>query len=556
MSQSIVKTFNTFGPCVAEEHYMLPTLARQPKIDSLIEGKRYFILHAPRQSGKTTFLEALTDKINSEGKYYALTCSLMGLRSKFDENLAISTIIDILNFFMKESKVTAIEEKAYLYNSLPGIDDCSSKISIFLNTLCEDLDKELILFLDEADCLSGPGLLSFLTQIRNFYQIRHQPGNKFPRSLGLVGLRDIRDYQVTKGEEVKGPPPSPFNIKSRSLTLSNFTFEDIGILYRQHTEAVGQVFADSAIDRVWYWSEGQPWLVNALAKETIEEILQNDLSTKITGLLINQAAENLIKLRDVHIDSFLEKLKEPRVARVINGVIAGASLKGSEYIDDRKYCLDLGLVALDKKKCLRPANAIYQEIISRTLTDTVQELLDENIERITWNDGQIVFISAVLRKFQDFWRENAFTFPFRINETQIQSFLVEIDNLPNKALIKEILELVSKKYDEAAYVIILMAFLQRVVNGGALVHRQFAEGRGAVDLRITFKDRKYLIECKIKGNLSEEDSIDQLAGYLDTAGEKEGWLVIFDRDRDKSWDDKITWDTTSHKGHTIYIVRC
>jgi hypothetical protein len=375
--------------------------------------------------------------------------------------------------------------------------------------------------------------------------------------MALVGLRDIRDYQVdTDGTEPKGPPPSPFNIKEDSLTLPNFTQDEIGILYRQHTEASGQVFEDGAIERAWYWSEGQPWLANALAKTAIVSVLKNDFSQTVTAEIIDAAAETLIKRRDVHIDSLLERLKEPRVARVMNGVIAGASLKGSEYIEDRRYCLDLGLVALDEKKCLRPANAIYQEIISRTLTDTVQDLLDEKIERITWNDGQIVLVSAVLREFQKFWRENAFTFPFRINEPQIKSFLEKIDTLPNKTLIKEILELVSKKYDEAAYVIILMAFLQRVVNGGALVHRQFAEGRGAVDLRVTFKDRKYLIECKIKENSSKEHSLDQLAGYLSSAGEKEGWLVIFDRDRNKSWDEKITWETTTHKGLTIHIIGC
>ncbi|MDR1871481.1 MAG: hypothetical protein LBS60_06070 [Deltaproteobacteria bacterium] len=423
--------------------------------------------------------------------------------------------------------------------------------------MCEDLDKELVVFFDEADCLTEAGLIPFLTQIRDAYNIRHKPGNKFPRAMALVGLRDIRDYlsQVRPDNESKGLA-SPFNIKKDSLTLPNFTRDDIGILYRQHTAASGQVFEDRAIERAWYWSEGQPWLVNALAYEAIVTILKKDFSAPITFEIIDAAAENLIKRRDVHIDSFLKRLKEPRVAGVMNGVIAGASLKGSEYDDDRKYCLDLGLVALDEKKCLRPANAIYQEIISRTLTDKVQELLDEKIERIVWNDGQIVLVSAVLREFQKFWRENAFTFPFRINEPQIQSFLEKIDNLPNKTLIKEILKLVSQKYDEAAYLIILMAFLQRVVNGGALVHRQFAEGRGAVDLRVSFKDRKYLVECKIKENLSEEKSLDQLARYLSSAGEKEGWLVVFDRDRDKSWDEKLTWKTTSHKGLTIHIIGC
>jgi hypothetical protein len=83
-----------------------------------------------------------------------------------------------------------------------------------------------------------------------------------------------------------------------------------------------------------------------------------------------------------------------------------------------------------------------------------------------------------------------------------------------------------------------------------------AEGRGSVDLRLDFKGQKYLIECKIKGRKSGENSSDQLIGYLDSAGVKEGWLVIFDRDRNKSWDEKITWKTTNRKGFTIHIIGC
>jgi hypothetical protein len=349
---------------------------------------------------------------------------------------------------------------------------------------------------------------------------------------------------------------SPFNIKKKAFTLANFTLSEIGALYRQHTLASGQVFLDSAIDRAWHWSEGQPWLINALAYEIVVEILQNDYTATIDGKLVDQAAEALIERRDTHIDSLLERLKEPMVARVINGVIAGESLQRSIYIDDRRYCLDLGLVAKDADGNLRLANPIYQEVISRVLTDPLQAILTRNVEKFTWNNGQIVFMSDILKQYQYFWRRNAYSFPLRVNEPHISSFKDKIDVLDNKDLVLEILELVSRKYDEAAYSIILLAFLQRVVNGGARVYRKFAEGSGAVDLRVYFKERVYLIECKISGHLTVDKSVSQLAGYLDTEGEKEGWLVYFDRDRKKRWEDKIYWDTQEFDGKTIHVVGC
>jgi hypothetical protein len=557
MSQPAIKTFNTTGPCVLSKHYMLPVLPRQSGVDEMIEGEYYFVLHAPRQSGKTTFLKAQTAKINSEGKYYALNCSLMTLRDEQDETIAMSKFVARLNFFLKSSSVQTLKEKAYIYNSLPGMDDPVNKISVFLNNLCEDLDKELVVFFDDSDCLSGSALITFLAQIRESFQIRDQPGNKFPRSMALVGMRDIRDYLIhVRPEEASKGLASPFNIKKEAFTLPNFTQEEIGTLYRQHTKASGQIFDDEAVARAWHWSEGQPWLVNALAYEAVVEILKKDYSAIVTAKIIEQAAENLIKRRDTHIDSLLERLKEPRVGRVMNAVFAGTKLRMSKYADDRQYCVDLGLVALGENDNLRPANALYQEVMSRVLTDSIQSLFDNNIGIKKWNNGKIVFISDILKAFQVFWRENAFLFPLRINEPEIESFKDKISDLDNTNLILEILDLVSRKYDEAVYYLIMMAFLQRVVNGGALVHRQFAEGRGAVDLRVDFKGQKYLIECKIKGRKSEDDSFDQLVGYLDSAGEKEGWLVIFDRDRKKNWDKKITWKTTEVKGFTIHVVGC
>jgi hypothetical protein len=201
---------------------------------------------------------------------YALTCSLMSLRRVTDDEKAMTRVVAQINEAMLISQVEAIKQKAETYNIGPGMDDPSRKVKRILNSLCEDLDKDLVVFFDEADCLSDTPLITFLSQIRDAYNVRHKPGNKFPRSMAIVGLRDIRDYlaQVRPDEMSKGLA-SPFNIKKEALTLANFTERDIEALYLQHTEASTQVFEPSAIQRAWYWSEGQPWLVNALANQAV-----------------------------------------------------------------------------------------------------------------------------------------------------------------------------------------------------------------------------------------------------------------------------------------------
>ncbi|MDR1085906.1 MAG: hypothetical protein LBP22_13895 [Deltaproteobacteria bacterium] len=114
-------------------------------------------------------------------------------------------LVSSLNIALKSSKLIILNEKAYKYDNLPGMNDESSMVQILLNTLCLDLDKELVVFSDEADCLSfeAPRII-FLRQIRMAYNSRpYAPENKFPQSIILVGMRDIRDYlfRVRSDEE-------------------------------------------------------------------------------------------------------------------------------------------------------------------------------------------------------------------------------------------------------------------------------------------------------------------------------------------------------------------
>jgi hypothetical protein len=532
MTKSSIKVFNTVGPCIPEAHYMLPVLPRIPDIDDMIADKFYFLIHAPRQSGKTTYLQFLTNKINSEGQFYAIYCSLMSVRGINNRNEAITTVLAQINEAMDSSEVELIKNKAFSYNSLPGMDEPSLKVKKLLTRLCKDLNKDLIVFFDEADCLSAEGLITFLAQIRDGYNIRSQTGNKFPRSIALVGMRDIRDYLVQAREGASSTSiASPFNVKKEAFTLSNFTQDEIGVLYHQHTEASGQVFDDDAIQLAYYWSQGQPWLVNALAYETVIKILKKDYQKPVTKELIDEAAERLIKRRDTHIDSLLERLKEPRVRRVMEPVILGSPRFSKEVTDDDKqYVIDLGILTNDDD-VIKPANPIYNEVILRTLSQRYQDEFPKEFEN-KWMDGLTLNMTALLKNFQEFWRENA-------------------DMIDNPY-----------DYNESVPHFVLFGFLQRVLNGGAeKLSREYALGRMRLDINVRYKDRSYPLELKIKPqknyeNLKRKDFIKQILSYMKICGADEGWLVIFDRNPETPWDDKIFWNKEEHEGKTIHIVGC
>jgi hypothetical protein len=515
---------------------MLPALPRLPDVQGLIDREQYFVLHAPRQSGKTTAMMAEVDKINEDGSHYAIFCSLGVLSKITDRAEAMSALDGILLEAFNTSHIKALEAAASRDFWTTGAERqnfIAAPLQVRLRELSKTLDKDLVIFFDEVDGLAGGPLLSLLSQLREGFIARAK--TPFPRSIALIGMRNIRDYKI----KIRPDPESlgsssPFNIISEALTLADFTVGEIKDLYGQHAEAVGQIFTEEAVHRAWYWSEGQPWLVNALARQVVEKILKFDFQPAITADLIDQAAGILMRRRDTHIDSLLAILHESRVQRIIEPMLAfsdesALTVKSAEdrasLNDNLQYCLDLGLVKQDGR--LRPANPIYASVISRYLNENIKdELPEELIGR--WMDNQTIHMSALLKEFQIYWAEKA--------DMYLKGFL----------------------YTEAGPHMLLSAILQRVVNGGAMVIEEYANGSGFADIVVKYAGRKYPIELKIKDNQrSMAASQKQLLGYMDPLLQREGWLLIFDRKPDKSWLKKIRWKTETMKdGAVIHVAGC
>ncbi|MDR1085679.1 MAG: hypothetical protein LBP22_12700 [Deltaproteobacteria bacterium] len=128
------KKFNITGPCLPSKHYMLPVLPRIPGIVNMIGNEDCFILHAPGQSGKTTFLNALTERINSKGGYYALSCSLASLKPVKDYDTDMARVVSAVNSGLRASEITEPAELAYANNSQIYTDDTMNKVKFMLNS--------------------------------------------------------------------------------------------------------------------------------------------------------------------------------------------------------------------------------------------------------------------------------------------------------------------------------------------------------------------------------------------------------------------------------------
>jgi hypothetical protein len=398
------------------------------------------------------------------------------------------------------------------------------QIGNFLRTWAQNSARPLVIFIDEIDSLQDQTLISVLRQLRSGYPNRPQG---FPYSLGLIGMRDVRDYKVKSGGSDRLNTASPFNIKVASLTMGNFSGEDVRDLYQQHTDATGQIFTPEAINHAFYLTDGQPWLVNAIAREATEYLVK-ERTDPITIAVIEEAKDILIQRQDTHLDSLAERLREDRVRNMIQPILAGEELPDVPP-DDRRFVLDLGLVKRSLLGGFVIANPIYREVIPRVLSQGSQDSLPQ-IQPTWLNPDSSLNPSKLLNAFLDFWRQHG------------------------EPLLK------SAPYHEIAPHLVLMAFLHRVVNGGGSLEREYAIGSGRMDICLRYGDVVMGMELKVwRPNKKDplQQGLMQLDKYLDGLGLDTGWLVIFDRRPDlPPIEDRATVETAlSPSGREIIVIR-
>jgi DNA polymerase III delta prime subunit len=497
-----VRYFNTAGPCVPELHYTLPPEPRLPEARELVDRGLYFVVHAPRQTGKTTTLAALARTLTAEDRFAAVRFSCESGEVAGDDYAAAQRAV-----LGAIGAAAQAELPAELWPPQPWPDASPElRLLIGLRAWAEQCPRPLVLFFDEIDALRGEGLRSVLRQLRDGYTARPAP---FPHSVTLCGLRDVRDYKAAAGgDPSRLGTSSPFNIKIKSLRLGDFSAREVRELYEQHTTETRQPFTDEAVLRSYEHTRGQPWLVNALANEIVRE-LRVPPPSPITVDHVDTAKERLILARATHLDSLLARLTEPRVRRIVEPLIAGELAAADEtYDDDLAYVRDLGLVAPGRPIAI--ANPIYREVIVRVLGSRAEDAVAADPRSFVLPDGRLD-TDRLLREFAGFWRENG-------------------EVLTSGAV-----------YHEVAPQLVAMAYFQRVVNGGGYIDREYGLGYRRVDLLIRwpYQDaagkrawQREAVELKVwRAGKSDPlaEGLRQLDAYLKRLDLNHGTLVVFDR---------------------------
>ena len=532
MTLSTPLFFNNAGPSVPSLNYMIDPLTRieLAKIERLIARQRYFVLHAPRQTGKTTCLLALMDYLNEQGNYVALYANIERAQTarehvRYGIDAVVEAIASAAGVYLKNKRLlTWLQTQRQHYAA-------DSLLHALLQYWSEESTKPTVLFLDEIDALIGDTLISVLRQIRGGYAQRPAA---FPISIILCGVRDVRDYRITSKDNEIITGGSAFNIKATSLRLGNFTEDEVIALWQQHTATTGQTFAAAIFPELWQDTCGQPWLVNALADTLTSDIPHlSDPNSPITLEDYRAAREMLIQSRATHLDQLIDKLKEPRVHRVMSAILSSADDDADIPPDDLQYVTDLGLITL--RPTTQIANRIYQETVPRELSWSKQMMITHQQHWYLTPERRLD-MPKLLAAFQQFFRE------------QSDVWIQQID------------------YKEAGPQLLLQAFLQRIVNGGGRISREYGLGRKRTDLYIEWpldeqaglrgEVQRIVLELKIRyGTLKTtlQKGLIQTADYAAHCGADEAHLIIFDRRLEVPWDKKIWYEPNTQDGQEITV---
>ena len=503
------RIFESSGFVDPETSYYVPlenvTNTNNQDFQTMIDLGRYFSIFAPRQSGKTTFFEETCKQLHNDPTYVVIILSFQD-----NKNIDKSQFYSLIQQDLYEQLINRLRqvncektEEVQQFLDRHHLTDHISFRLLFveLNRLIQI--KKIVIFIDEFDGIPVDELENFLTALRELYQKHKKVKQKALYSIGLIGIRDITKLVVGG--------VSPFNIADQ-VDLPPFLLKNVRDLYAQYTEETNQRFTEEAVRKIYEETAGQPWLVNRLG--TILTVnVKPQTTAPIDETDVEKALQILLKERNDHFDNLYEKAvlyKETFVEIVFDHV---------EYNPDdhdQTWLEQYGLVKQKESKAV-VANNIYKARYLKTFFKEVRASRDITLQEYQL-PGNRLDMERILLDFEQY-----------IAQIGVNAFYQKWA-LPASEGDEEIVE--TKPYEKTGQ-FLLTAWLYQFVRGGAGELRyEVISGLGRMDVLLTYKGRKYIIETKInRRSLTRtlNDGITQVSGkYLASESVNEGYLIVFD----------------------------
>ena len=510
------KVFNITGLCFPNEHYMADVSKKLARVMAMVEQGYYFIINRPRQYGKTTTLYTISDALQKKGNYIVLNTSFEGVGDLIfgNEKVFSNGFVSILEKYATAYAPILVPWLKSKRDEIQNLDE----LSLLITEMVSRTDKKIVLMIDEVDKSSNNQLfISFLAMLRNKYLERHTFKTFY--SVVLAGLHDVKSLKLKLRPDEEQKYNSPWNIAAEFKVNMNLLPEEIIPMLDEYAKDKNiSVQSELVADRLFYYTSGYPFLVSKLCKMIDEDFLPEKTEKTWTVEDVNKAAVAITKETNTNFDSLIKNLENhPDLYDLVYKKLVEVEYQSYSVFDPT---VSLGMMygILKNGDGISIHNRIYEEIIYDYMTSKAKSkvLLGEyNVNKnFRLINGQLN-MELVLLKFQTFMHEQY--------SGKDREFLERNGRL------------------------IFLAFIKPIINGSGFDFKevQISEER-RLDVVITYLAHKYIAELKIwRGKEAHTEGLLQLCDYLDRAKLDEGYLIIFDHSKKKTW--KNGWEIMNEK---------
>ena len=509
-----MRCFETRGPVYPEDNYVVARTEEVADFVDRIEKGRYIVLFAPRQTGKTTFFRLALEALVAETPiYFPIQLDFQTMRNAapatFYDQLYYQINRQIKSVFQKRGEVPSEALTQFLENTT--LTDHFSMEAFFenLETFLDNdfrnqglASTKVVLLIDVFDGIPQTVVSNFLYSLRQVYLSDEM---QCPHSVGIVGVRSIAQLDYDRSV-------SPFNIQDE-FRLPNFTLEQVQGLLSQYTDEVGQAFAPEVVESIHKETAGQPVLVNGLAR-ILTENLDIPKTEPITMAHFLKAHTQLVRGRNINIQHLTTNIRrDRRFETLLMNIMSheeGLDFNlRDEHIDE---LATYGVIVEDADGMCQIANPIYLYCIMQAFKPTMNGLEQEYFHEDNI-DGFRGYLTAtgqidmerLLDNFRDFIARAGFK-------------ILQVPDTPQESVGHHL----------------LLTYLDLFARSvGGVLSFEVGTGRGRMDLFITHKGQKYIVETKIwRGSVRYQAGKRQLIAYLKLENVVRGYYVVFDHRRD------------------------
>ncbi len=501
-----MKEFNTTGLCNPKKHYMVDISNKLDYIKKLVKKEKYFVINRPRQYGKTTILLALENNLKEE--YLVISISFEG--TDID---SFSTPQNFCNLFIElvSESLDYIDEKlGGLFVSFSKDINSLTNLSRAISRFIKEINKEVILIIDEVDKSSDNQIfLDFLGMLRNKYLDREKGRGVTFKSVILAGVYDIKNLKLKLRPNEERKYNSPWNIAVPFNVDMSLSEEGIEGMLKEYKNDKNLNFDTlKAAKFIYFYTKGYPFLVSRIC-----QIIDEDLGASWNEENMIKAVKLLLDENNTLFDDLVKNIENNnKLQNLIESIVVDGKIVSFNLSNP---IINLGVIfgILSKRdNKVSISNRIYEQYIYNYLSSKI-EVSDNILEKYNFKsdfiEGNGLNVEKILLRFQQFMKENY--------SKKDEEFLERQGRL------------------------LFLAFIKPIINGVGFDFKevQISEEK-RLDVVITYNSNKYIIELKIwHGEKYHERGLKQLSDYLDINGQDQGYLLIFNFNKDKEYKKEV-----------------